>query len=228
LLQICGEIVMPFATQLSVPASLPDPDLLVPVPMSLGLVSKYVFENPWPVTGLCLAIGLILGWKALREGHRPTLQVAIAVAILGAIVAGLGLSITTSAERGRAVVSALVSRAESGDVSGMLALLTPECLLHYGRAENPGLPRPDWEQSIGLLQGRYRIESNSITRLEAQSAKGNGATVELSCLTTVSSAPYPTPSAWWMRVAEQPDGSWKIERIAFLRVGRQEPRPGIL
>lgn len=191
-----------------------------------GILSHYLLENPWPAAALGLLAGAILGWHALREGHRTALRVALACIATAFAVPVLALSVTTNAERGAAVVADLVRRAEAGDVSGMLALMTPGCLLHYGRPENPGTPRPDWEPTVGLLQGRYAIERNSVTRLDAESASGSAATVELACLTEVGIAPYPTPSVWWMRVAEQPDGAWRIERIACLKVGREAPTRG--
>jgi hypothetical protein len=195
-------------------------------PLLAGLLSRYVLENPWPLTGLLVLLGAGLGWRALREGQRALLYGAIALLTAAAAVLSLGLAVTTSGERARDVVAQLVSRAEAGDTAGMLHLMTPGCLLHYGRPQNPGVRRPDWERTIGLLQGRYRIEENTVTRLDADSSDAKTATVELACLTTVSIAPYPTPSAWWLRVAEQPDGEWKIDRIAFLRVAKQEPTPG--
>ena len=197
------------------------------LPVLAGILSRYVLENPWPLAGLCLLVGSILAWKALREGHRPTLNVGAAIVAMGVVVIGLGASITTSAERAREVVANLVSRAETGDIGGMLDLMTPGCILHYGRPENPGFPRSEWEPSVGLLQGRYEIDQNTVTRLDAEGADGKAATVELACVTSISISPYPTPSAWWLRVAEQADGRWKIERIAFLRVGKQEATPGI-
>lgn len=196
---------------------------------SAGLASAfehYLLENPWPAVVVATLAGLALGWRALREGHRPTLNVALGSLGLAVAVFVLSATVTTNAERGVAVVSELVRRAERADIQGMLALFTPQCLLHYGRPENPGTLRPDWESTIGLLEGRYEIESNTVTRLAGTSERGNAATVELACLTTVSAAPYPTPSVWWLRVAEQPDGEWRIERLACLRIGQQTPSPG--
>lgn len=209
--------------------AIPPAALLDLQPPCLGVASAvehYLLENPWPIAAALSLGALVVGWRALREGHRPTLFVAIGSLLAALVVIALGYGVTTNAERGTAVVSELVRRAERSDIPGMLELFTPQCLLHYGRPENPGRLRPDWERSIGLLQGRYTIESNTVTRLNGTSESGSAATIELACLTTVSAAPYPTPNVWWMRVAEQPDGVWRIERLACLRLGQQAPSAG--
>lgn len=202
------------------------PPPTVATPTLAGLLSRYVLENPWPLAILLGLIGAGLGWKWLREGERAYRDVAAGCLAAAAIVLGLGLAITTSAERAKVVVRDFVAHAEAGDIDAMLGLLTDGCTLHYGAPENPGLPREMWEPSIGLLRGRYAIDSNRITRLDAESERGGAATVELACVTTVSLAPYPTPNAWWLRVAEQRDGSWRIERIAARRIGNSTPEPG--
>jgi hypothetical protein len=195
-------------------------------PTLAGLITKYIFENPWPLALLCLAVGGFLLWKWLREGDRAMRDIGGAAAAAGCVVLVLGYAITTNGERASRVVREFVTRAETGDTSGMLELLTPTCVLHYGAPENPGVPREMWEPAIGLLKGRYTIESNSVTRLDAESAGGDAATVELACVTSVDIAPYPTPSAWWLKVGAQSDGSWKIERIASRKIGGQVPTPG--
>ncbi|MDZ4756217.1 MAG: hypothetical protein SGJ11_17210 [Phycisphaerae bacterium] len=189
-----------------------------------SLTSQYIFENPWPLTGLLVLAGLIIGWKALTEGDRPKRNVAAALLAAGGVVAALGAYVTTSGEHARQTVKDFVLRAEAADIDGMLALMTDSCLLHYGAPENPGSPRQDWMHIIQALQGKYRIEENQITNLKAESVSGNAATVDLSCRTTMSG--FPTASSWWLRVSEQADGSWRIERIAALRLNGQRPNPG--
>jgi hypothetical protein len=231
-----GDNLIPIAAlRLAMPVSVPFlPDahavatasLGLPSPTLAGLISRYVLENPWPLAILLGLIGAGLAWKWLREGERAYRDVAAGCLVAGGVILGLGLAITTSAERAKVVVRAFVTHAESGDIPSMLALLAERCTLHYGAPENPGLPREMWEPSIGLLRGRYAIDSNRITRLDAESDGGDAATVELACVTTVDLAPYPTPNAWWLRVAMQPDGAWRIERIAARRIGNSTPEPG--
>ncbi len=195
-------------------------------PTLAGMLTHYLFENPWPLAVLCVIAGVVLGRRALAEGERASGRAALAAFAGSALALALGFLITTNGERASAVVRELMARAEAGNTAGMLELLTPGCVLHYGAPENPGVPREMWEPAIGLLKGRYTIERNTITRLEAESAGRASATVELACVTSVSLAPYPTPNAWWLKVAEQSDGSWRIERIAARRIGSETPTPG--
>lgn len=205
---------------------LPSPFAPDAVPTLAGMLTHYVFENPWPLALLCLVGGAVLARRALVEGERATMRAAIATFGGAALALILGYAVTTNGERASAVVSELMARAAAGNTAGMLELLTPGCVLHYGAPENPGVPREMWEPAIGLLRGRYTIERNTITRLDAESAGRAAATVELACVTSVSLAPYPTPNAWWLKVAEQQDGTWKIERIAARRIGSETPTPG--
>jgi hypothetical protein len=191
-----------------------------------GTFSRYILENPWPLAIASFAIAGVLGWKALSEGERRFRDIALVAFGLGITVSLLGTLVTTAAERGKAVVAELVDRAERGDITGMLSLMTEDCLLHYGSPENVGRRRSDWESTIGFLRGTFTIDSNSITKLDAESDGRKAARVDLACLTNVSLSPYPVPSVWWIRVAEQPNGEWKIDRIAALKIGGNTPGPG--
>jgi hypothetical protein len=197
-------------------------------PLTLaGILDRYLFENPWPLVVVLLVVAIALGWKGLTEGDAPKRNVALVLAGLAAAAGLAGSLVTTAAEEARAVVERLVAHATSGDTAAMLAELSPNCLLHYGRPENPGVQRSVWEPSLGLLRGQYSIESNRITALSAESVSSTAATVELSNATVVSIFGAPMPNSWWFRVAKQPDGTWKIERIAALRIGRDAPTPGM-
>jgi len=168
-----------------------------------GPLTRYVFENPWPLGLLLALVALFVGWRGLNSGERAPRQTA---AVLGAAAAGvflLSALITTSAER---------------ETSRMLDLFSSNATMSYGRPENPGVDFNEIRAALSTLEGRFRITSNRVTQLEGNSEASGVATVLLSCLTDVEAGYGTTPNSWWLKVAEQPDGSWKIERLAFLKV----------
>lgn len=183
-----------------------------------GPLTRYVFENPWPL-GITVALAAIfVGWRGLSSGERAPRQTAAILAAAAFGVFLLATLITTAAERGEAVVRELVSRAERGETSRMLDLFSPNATMSYGRPENPGVDFNEIRAALSTLEGRFRITSNRVTQLEGNSEASGVATVLLTCLTDVEAGYGTTPNSWWLKLAEQPDGSWKIERLAFLKV----------
>ncbi|MFO0827424.1 MAG: hypothetical protein U0572_04670 [Phycisphaerales bacterium] len=195
--------------------------------LASGLIDRYVLENPWPL-GVVLAIAAAgFAWKALSSGERKARRIALACAVASAAVFIVGASVTTAAERAEAVVRELVARAERGESSRMLELFADRATMHYGRPENPGTDIDEIRAAAASLEGRYRITSNRITQLDGTSESATSATVLLTCFTDVSAGFGTTPNSWWLRVAQQPDGSWKIERLAFLKVAGRAADGGV-
>ena len=77
------------------------------------------------------------------------------------------------------------------------------------------------------LEGSYRIEANTITQLDAEGEAGDAATVLLTNRTSVAAGYEGVPNSWWLKVAAQKDGTWKIERIAFLKAAGQTGSPNL-
>jgi hypothetical protein len=195
------------------------------------MLSRYLFENPWPIVILSAVAAAFLAYRGLTEGSRSQLRggaVAAAVAVVVLVVAAL---VTTPSEHAAATVRSFVAKAEAADVDGMIAMLAPTASLSYGRPENPGFGREDLVAALRTLEGRYRIEGNAITQLDANGtdATGNNQAAAVVLLTnrTAVAGFGDVPNSWWIKVARQPDGGWQIERLAFLRVAAQTPTPGI-
>ena len=80
----------------------------MPDPPSVGLVTRFLFENPYPVGLLSLAVAGGLLWTGLREGRRERLTIAAIGIALGAAVLTIGAAVVTSGERARTVTIELV------------------------------------------------------------------------------------------------------------------------
>lgn len=195
----------------------------MPTLLAAGFLERTLLERPWPLIGVLALVAGVLAWRGVGTGERRPFLLAGAVASVGLAVLLIAYLVTTPAERAAAVVRAFVAEAEAGRTDRMLDLLTPQATFHYGRPENPGLPMDEIRSMLRTLEGRYRIEANSITQLDATTDSDRAATVLLSNRTSVAAGYNHVPNSWWLRVARQEDGDWRIERIAFLRVAGQTP-----
>jgi hypothetical protein len=190
-------------------------------------ISRYLLENPWPLGCLLLATAAVMAWRSLTIGDRRFLIGAGAAAAAGGFVFLLATLVTTPAERAVDIVRSLVGYAERAQTVRMLDLFTPKALMHYARPENPGMNMDEIRAAISTLDGRYRIVSNRITQLDGNTESDEAATVTLTCYTELESGLGDTPTSWWFRIAKQYDGTWKIERMAFLRVAGRDASPGL-
>ena len=135
---------------------------------------------------------------------------------------GLERIVVTPGEHGERVVRAFVERATASDADGMLALVAPDARIHFVRAENPGLGIDVIEQGVRLLERRYTVRSNSITRLRGTTTADGTGEVVLACLTDVDGGYAATPHGWTIEVAER-GGSWLIVRMVFRSVAGRDP-----
>ncbi len=196
------------------------------LPQSAAMLTRWLFENPWP---LAIALGvaaalLVMRW--LSDRRRPILLGGCAAAALavGALLAGS--MVTTPGEHAEAVVRRLVEHAERAETDAAVALFAEGAVLNYGRRENPGTAIEDIRRALSALEGRHRIESNRIRRLEAVTLDGKTGEVELSCSTTTSSSSGAVPTDWIVRV-RLVDGAWRIDRLTFERLFMNPPSPGV-
>lgn len=197
------------------------------IPTLATAAERYLFENPWPLTLILAVATAALAWKGLTGGDRRLLYGAAGSAAAAAVVWALSALVTTPAERAVEIVRAVVGHAERGETGYMLDAFSAKALMHYGRPENPGRPMDEIRAAIATLDGRYRILSNRVTQLEGTTESDQAATVLLTCVTEVQEGLGDTPNSWWFRVAEQYDGTWKIERIAFLRIAGRDASPQV-
>lgn len=196
------------------------------IPTSSAVV-RHLLEQPWPPALATLAAGIFLGWLGLKQGDRRFLVGGVALALAGALAATVGALVTTPGERACELARAIVAAAERGDPAGMLAEFAPDATFHYGRPDQPGMPFAEIADAAAAIEGRYRIESNTVTQLDPHTDPDRTDTgyAVLSCRTVTAASPGPTPSSWILRAVREPDGRWVIDRLTLVKVAGQDPSP---
>lgn len=196
------------------------------IPTSPALV-RSLLESPWLASLAALAAGVVLGWLGLNRGDRKLTLGGGAVALAGIAIAVTGLLVTTPGERACGLARAIVAAAERGDAAGMLAEFAPDATFHYGRPDQPGLPFAEIADAAAAIEGRYRIESNTVTQLDPHTDPDRPDTgyAVLSCRTVTAASPAPTPSSWILRAVRDPDGRWAIDRLTLVKVAGRDPWP---
>lgn len=189
------------------------------------MLTRYVFENPWPVGIVLLAIAAGLGWTGLHAVDRRRLIAAGVVALLGAAVMVAGKAVVTPGEHARDVVLEVVDAAVAADVATGAAALADDASLSLGSPNNPGFPRDIIVRRMDGLTGRYRIEGNRITNLDARTVSSDRGVVDIACVTELSLGFGPVPTSWTIQVDRQTDGTWKISHVTWVTLaGRVPPR----
>lgn len=190
------------------------------------MLTRWLFENPWPAAIALALLGVALLVRWIGDQRRPLLVgggVAIALALAALLV---GSIVTTPGEHAALVVRRLVEHAERAETDAAVALFAEGAVLNYGRRENPGTAIEDIRRALSALEGRHRIDSNRIRRLEAVTLDGKTGEVELSCSTTTASSSQAVPTDWIVRV-RLVDGQWRIDRLTFERLFMNPPTPGV-
>ncbi|MCZ6543263.1 MAG: hypothetical protein O6768_06320, partial [Planctomycetota bacterium] len=147
----------------------------MPQPPHVGLITRYVLENPYPLALVLLALAGGLAWTAVRSERRDRLRAGGALAILGVAVLLLGAVVVTSGEHARRITRALVEAAVAADVSAAMQLFADEATLSFGRATNPGHATDEIHWRLERLDDQWRIESNRITMLRSYSESSDAA-----------------------------------------------------
>lgn len=189
-------------------------------------MNAWLFENPWPLSIAVAVVGVVVAWRGLTGGQRPLLLgglVGILLA-LGAVL--IGRSVRTPGEHAAEVARALVAHAEGARTDDAMALFTADAVLNYGKRENPGVSIDDIRSALKSLEGRYRIDSNRIRRLEIRTLDDATGEVELSCTTSLARLDTGVPTDWILRVRKRGD-RWLIDRITFETLYGKPPTPGI-
>ena len=68
----------------------------------------------------------------------------------------------------------------------------------------------------------------SVEHIDEFEVDGDRGIAMLGCLTEVASGYGPIPTLWWIEVRRMPDGGWRIDRLAWLRLLNQVPDRGAL
>ncbi len=199
----------------------------MPEPPSVSIITRYLFENPYPAGIVLLAVAGGLVWTGLTQGRRDRLRIAAVPGGLGVAILLIGLLVTTSGERAKRVSRQLVDAAVDGDLVTAFGLFADDASVSMGSPNNPGYDIEFIRSALDDFVGRYTVEDNSITMLDAFTESADRAEVHMACFTTVTQG-YggPTPSQWVLTVTRQADGAWKITRITCVSVaGQHPPRP---
>jgi hypothetical protein len=189
-------------------------------------METWLFENPWPLGAAIAILGAAAAWRGLAGESRPLLVGGLVAIVAGAAVILVGRSVRTPGEHAEEVARALVAHAEAARTDEALALFTPDAVLNYGRRENPGVSMVDIRAALRSLEGRYRIDSNRIRRLEVRTLDDATGEVELSCTTSLARLDTGVPTDWILRVRKRGD-RWLIDRITFETLYGKPPTPGI-
>jgi len=194
----------------------------MPDPPEVNLFSRYVLENPAPLTIVLVFASLAAAWVALREGRRsPMIASGVGLLIAG-VVFMLGTIIITPAERGRAVTEDMVERIVNGEINEAMTLFSPNATFAIGSPQNPGMDISYLRRQAERLHGRYAIQSNRITTLRGYTESPTQAIVHMTCRTEVGNR-GPTPTQWVVQIEEQPDGQWRISRLTMVSVYGRTP-----
>ena len=189
----------------------------------MDLFTRYVLENPYPTGVMMLAVGAGLAWTTLGAEDRRRLIVAGVVATVGAAILGIGAIVVTPGEHARRVVLEVVDAAVQADIPRATAAFADAAVLSMGSPSNPGYPRDSISQRLEGLAGRYRIASNRITSLESSTESRQRGVVRLACRTELQLGFGPVPTSWVVQVERQPDGTWKISRVTWLKLASRTP-----
>ena len=189
-------------------------------------MTRWIFENPWPLALLFMAVGAALLWRNRADGSRPLLLSGLVAILVGAATLLAGRLVTSPGEEAARVARELVARAEAADIDDAIALFSENAVLNYGRRENPGDAIAEIKSALRTLETRHRITSNRIRRLEARTLDGDTGEVELSCSTSTGSFEGAIPTDWIIRVRREGDG-WRIDRLTFETLFAKPPPPSV-
>jgi hypothetical protein len=186
------------------------------------LFTRVFAEHPWTPVTFLLIVGAALAWYGAHNERAKLILAGVASLLLAAGMLTLAYFVQSPGERAAEAVRHLVRCAEQADVSGVADCFTPDASIQYGSLTGTGEDMAEILRAANSLRDRHRIQSNSITHLQFATIDDDRAQVLLGCTTaTAGSAGFSVPTSWWMQLARQPDGTWRINRIAFLRYMNQ-------
>ncbi len=196
----------------------------MPPEAETGTLTRWVFENPWPLSlGLLVIAASIVAYAIRRDDQRP-FRFALGFGLAGAAVLITGLLVETAGERAEASTRQLVGLAVDGDVDGMIDLLGPAATLHLGRVENPGYPRDELERNLDALRSRQRIEDNTISRLDSAEGRDGSVWVDLGCFTRTGSSGGWVPSRWVIEWSPTTGDDLRIRSITLVNLAGRSPQ----
>lgn len=192
------------------------------------ILERFLAESPWSLALPLVVVAAALAWWGARNDRARPILAGAALLLVAAGALAIAHWRTSPGERAAAAARDLVAAAEAADMDRIRACFAPDASLHYGSPQNPGEDLDRLMAAAEALRGRRRIESNDITRLDIATVDGDRGIAMLGCRTEVASGYGPIPTLWWIEVRRMPDGGWKIDRLAWLRLLNQVPDRGAL
>ncbi len=190
----------------------------MPDPPNGSLITVYVLENPYPVSVLCLALAVILGWSGLYRDRLKWLPVALLLGLVGLGVLATGWLVMTAGEHSRRLTQSFVDEVVATDVRRARALLAGDATLAFDSPRNPGYNLKVIKDYLDRLALEKLVDSNRITSLRGYTKSGDIGVCHLTCWTSPSSGLGPVRSQWVLWVQKQDDGSWLISRITCVSI----------
>lgn len=189
----------------------------------VGLFTRFVLENPYPIAVVAIVLGMGLLWTGLREGQinrqRSGLAgISVAVAVL--IIASL---VTTSGEHAKKLTRSLVEATVQADAVKVMSHFTSDATMSFTSPTNQGFPIDFVEDKAIRLESQYKVESNRIGSLKGFTQSPDSAIVHLSCTTTIAGGYGATPTSWVLRIERQADNSWKIVHFTWISIFNKPP-----
>lgn len=194
----------------------------MPDPPDVNLFTRYVLENPYPLSGVLVVAALVAAWIGLREGRKPPLMVAGGGLVLAAAVFAVGSWIVTPAERGEVVTRQMVEHIVRGDIDTAMTLFSEDAAFAVGSPQNPGMDINFIRRQAEWLHGRYTIQSNRLSSLRGYTESPTRAVVHMNCRTDVDGRGA-TPTQWVVWIDEQPDGRWQVSRLTMISLYGRTP-----
>ena len=193
-----------------------------------GLLTRYVVENPWPLTILLLVAAIATAYTAVQRDNSKLLLIPLGIGAVAGLVLLIASLVSTPGEQAMASTREFVRAAEEGRSNDMISMLRSDATMHIGRTENAGQPLQELERELQMLDGVHRIVSNRITRLEAETIESDTVIVELGCYTETKSSFGTVPSAWLIEWRRDADGTWMVRRITAAKIAGRVPTGSVL
>lgn len=196
----------------------------MPSEAGTGTLTRWVLENPWPLSIVLLLLAAAIIIHAIRRDDRRPIRFAAGVFLVAIGCLVTGLLVETPGESAAKATRNLVAAAVDGRVEDMIDLFESEATLHVGRVETPGYPRSELERNLDALRSRQRIEENMITRLDSANGRGDSVWIDLACMTRTSGSGGWVPSRWILEWRIDGATEPRIRSITLLNLAGRTPR----
>lgn len=196
----------------------------MPSEAGTGTLTRWVLENPWPLSIVLLLLAAAILVHAIRRDDRRPIRFAAGVSLLAIGCLVTGLLVETPGEAAEKSTRNLVAAAVDGRVEDMIDLFESEATLHVGRVETPGYPRSELERNLDALRSRQRIEENMVTRLDSAKGRGDSVWIDLACMTRTSGSGGWVPSRWILEWRIDGATEPRIRSITLLNLAGRTPR----